>query len=72
MDVHDFTILPQILEPALGGGLLGRARERGVVQVVVHDLRQYTIDRHRSVDDTPFGVGAGMVLAPEPIFRAVE
>ncbi len=72
MDVHVFTVLPQILEPALAGGLLGKARERGVVRVVVHDLRHHTTDRHRSVDDTPFGGGAGMVLAPEPIFRAVE
>ena len=72
MDVHVFTVLPQVLEPALGGGLLGKARERGVVRVVVHDLRHHTTDRHRSVDDTPFGGGAGMVLAPEPIFRAVE
>ena len=72
MEIHVFTVLPQILEPALAGGLLGKARERGVVQVVVHDLRHHTTDRHRSVDDTPFGGGAGMVLAPEPIFRAVE
>ncbi|HEX2272770.1 MAG TPA: tRNA (guanosine(37)-N1)-methyltransferase TrmD [Acidimicrobiales bacterium] len=72
MEIHVFTVLPQLLEPALGGGLLGRARERGVVRMVVHDLRHHTTDRHRSVDDTPFGGGAGMVLAPEPIFRAVE
>ncbi|HEX2046258.1 MAG TPA: tRNA (guanosine(37)-N1)-methyltransferase TrmD [Acidimicrobiales bacterium] len=72
MEIHVFTVLPQILEPALSGSLLGRARERGVVDVRVHDLRHYTTDRHRSVDDTPFGGGAGMVLAPEPVFRAVE
>jgi tRNA (guanine37-N1)-methyltransferase len=72
MDIHVFTVLPQILEPIVGGGLLGKAREKGVVAVTVHDLRQYTTDRHRSVDDTPFGGGAGMVLAPEPIFRAVQ
>jgi tRNA (guanine37-N1)-methyltransferase len=56
----------------LAGSLLGRARERGVVDITVHDLRHHATDRHRSVDDTPFGGGAGMVLAPEPIFRAVE
>lgn len=72
MEIHVFTVLPQILEPALAGGLLGKARERGVVSVVVHDLRHHTTDRHRSVDDTPFGGGAGMVLAPDSIFRAVE
>jgi tRNA (guanine37-N1)-methyltransferase len=72
MQIHVFTVLPQILQGALGGGLLGRAVERGVVDVRLHDLRDHTNDRHRSVDDTPFGGGAGMVLGPEPIFRAVE
>jgi tRNA (guanine37-N1)-methyltransferase len=67
-----FTVLPQLLEPAFSASLLGRAREKGVVEVNVHDVRHHTTDRHRSVDDTPFGGGAGMVLAPEPIFRAVE
>jgi len=67
-----FTCLPQLLEPVLSGSLLGKAREAGVLDVRVHDLRDYTTDRHRSVDDTPFGGGPGMVLAPEPIFRAVE
>jgi len=70
--VDIFTCLPQLLEPVLGGSLLGRAREAGVVDVRVHDLRDYTSDRHRSVDDTPFGGGPGMVLAAEPIFKAVE
>ena len=72
MQIAVFTVLPQILEAALSGGLLGKARERGVVNVSVHDIREYATDRHRSVDDTPFGGGAGMVLAPDPIFRAVE
>ena len=72
MRVDVFTCLPQLLEPVLSGSLLGKARETGVVDVRVHDLRDYTTDRHRSVDDTPFGGGPGMVLAPAPIFRAVE
>jgi len=72
MRVDVFTCLPQLLEPVLSGSLLGKARERGVVDVRVHDLRDYTVDRHRSVDDTPFGGGPGMVLAPDPIFRAIE
>ncbi len=67
-----FTVLPQILEPALAGGLLGKARDRGVLDIRVQDLRHFTTDRHRSVDDTPFGGGPGMVLAPEPVFVAVE
>jgi tRNA (guanine37-N1)-methyltransferase len=72
MEIHVFTALPQILEAPLSASLLGRARERGLVDVRVHDLRHHTTDRHRSVDDTPFGGGAGMVLTPEPVFRAVE
>jgi len=67
-----FTCLPQLLEAPLDGSLLGRAREYGLVDVRLHDLRDHTTDRHRSVDGPPFGGGAGMVLGPEPIFRAVE
>src|SRR4051812_10636462 len=72
MRIDVFTCLPQLVEPVLGGSLLGKAREGGLLDVRVHDLRDHTTDRHRSVDDTPFGGGPGMVLAPEPIFRAVE
>jgi len=72
MEIDVFTVLPQILEPALDGGLLGKARERGVVEVRVRDLRDYTTDRHRSVDDSPFGGGPGMVVSAEPVFAAVE
>lgn len=72
MEIHVFTALPQILEAPLSASLLGRARERGLVDVAVHDLRDHATDRHRSVDDSPFGGGAGMVLSPEPVFRAVE
>jgi tRNA (guanine37-N1)-methyltransferase len=72
MRIDVITCLPQLVEPVLSGSLLGKARENGVVDVRVHDLRDFTTDKHRSVDDTPFGGGPGMVLAPEPIFRAVE
>ncbi|MBV8386691.1 MAG: tRNA (guanosine(37)-N1)-methyltransferase TrmD [Acidimicrobiia bacterium] len=72
MRIDVFTCLPQLLEPVLSESLLGKARHDGVVDVRVHDLRDHTTDRHRSVDDTPFGGGPGMVLAPDPIFRAVE
>lgn len=72
MEIHIFTALPQILEAPLSESLLGRARERGLVDVRVHDIRDHTTDRHRSVDDSPFGGGAGMVLSPEPVFGAVE
>ena len=72
MLISVFTVLPQILEPALSGGLLGKARDKGVVDVRVHDLREHATDRHRSVDDAPFGGGPGMVLSAEPVFAAVE
>jgi tRNA (guanine37-N1)-methyltransferase len=67
-----FTIFPEYLEGPLGTALLGRARELGLVDVRVHDPRDWTGDRHRSVDDAPFGGGAGIVMAPEPLFAAVE
>jgi tRNA (guanine37-N1)-methyltransferase len=67
-----FTILPELVRGPLTHSLLGRAIEAGVVEVAVHDLRDWTTDRHRSVDDEAFGGGPGMVLKPEPIFAAVE
>jgi len=72
MEIHVFTSMPRILDGPFSASLLGRARERGIVDVAVHDLRDHATDRHRSLDDTPFGGGAGMVLSPEPVFRAVE
>jgi tRNA (guanine37-N1)-methyltransferase len=66
------TIFPELLGPALGHGLLGKALEGGLLEVRVHDLRTFATDRHRSVDDEPFGGGPGMVLKPEPLFAAVE
>ena len=72
MHIDVFTVLPQIVEPPLAGGLLGRARERGVVTVAVHDLRHYTTDRHRSVDDTPAGGGPGMVMRADVLARALD
>jgi tRNA (guanine37-N1)-methyltransferase len=67
-----FTIFPEFLEGPLGVSLLGRARAAGLVDVNLHDPRTFTTDRHRSVDDAPFGGGAGMVMLPEPLFQAVE
>lgn len=72
MRIDLFTIFPGMLEAFFGESLIGRAGGRGLVDLRVHDLRDYTHDVHRSVDDTPFGGGAGMVLRPEPIFAAVE
>jgi tRNA (guanine37-N1)-methyltransferase len=67
-----FTIFPEMLETWMGQSLIGKARREGVLDIRVHDLRSEATDPHRSVDDSPFGGGAGMVLAPGPIFGAVE
>jgi tRNA (guanine37-N1)-methyltransferase len=66
------TIFPAMIEQPLAAGILGRAIERGTLDVKVRDLRDYTTDRHRVVDDVPYGGGPGMVLKPEPIFRALD
>lgn len=66
------TIFPRMVEAAVADGILGRAIDRGVMEVRVHDLRDFTSDRHRVVDDVPFGGGPGMVLKAEPLFRATE
>jgi tRNA (guanine37-N1)-methyltransferase len=67
-----FTVFPDYLDAPLSLSLLGKARRDGLLDVRVHDVREHTMDRHRSVDDAPFGGGAGMVMRPEPIFAAVE
>jgi tRNA (guanine37-N1)-methyltransferase len=67
-----FSIFPEYLRPPLEVSLLGRARAAGLLDVRLHDPREFTADRHRSVDDEPFGGGAGMVMTPEPMFAAVE
>lgn len=72
MRIDVFTIFPDMVGDFAGRSLLGKAREAGVVDVRVHDLRSGANDPHRSVDDSPFGGGAGMVLMPEPLFAAVE
>lgn len=72
MQIEVFTIFPEYFDSPLRASLLGRARERGVLDVRLHDLRDWTTDRHRTVDDAPFGGGAGMVMMPEPVFAAVE
>ena len=65
------TIFPEYLEP-LKLSLLGKAREKGLVDLHLHDLRKYTFDRHRTVDDTPYGGGAGMVMKAEPWGLALD
>lgn len=72
MRIDVFTIFPAVVEGPLSGSLLGRAIGAGLLDVRVHDLREWTQDRHRSVDDAPFGGGPGMVMKQEPFFAAVE
>jgi tRNA (guanine37-N1)-methyltransferase len=70
--VDVFTIFPDVVSGYCGASILGRAGEGGILDVRVHDLREGADDPRRSVDDSPFGGGAGMVLMPEPLFRSVE
>ena len=72
MTIDVVTIFRSMLEQPLAAGVLGRAIERGTLDVKVHDLRDFTNDRHRIVDDVPYGGGPGMVLKPEPLFRALD
>lgn len=66
------TIFPAMVEQALAAGIIGRAIARGTLEVRIHDLRAFTMDRHRVVDDVPYGGGPGMVLKPEPMFGALD
>lgn len=72
MRIDVFTIFPGIVTDFSTHSLLGRAREQGLVDLRCHDIRDHATDVHRTVDDTPFGGGAGMLMRPEPIFAAVE
>ena len=72
MRIDVVTGFPRLVEGPLGESMLKRAQDMGLAQIVVHDLREFATDRHRTIDDTPFGGGAGMVLKPEPVFACVE
>ena len=67
-----FTLFPEVMEDYLQAGILGKAQESGRIEVHLHHLRDYTSDRHRTTDDEPYGGGGGMVMKPEPVFKAVE
>jgi tRNA (guanine37-N1)-methyltransferase len=67
-----FTLLPEVFPPYLESSILQRARQRGLIDVRVHNIRDYTHDRHHTTDDTPYGGGGGMVMKPEPVFEAIE
>lgn len=72
MRIDIVTGLPKLLESPSQESILKRAQEKKIVEIVVHDLRAYTHDKHNTIDDTPYGGGAGMVLKPEPFFECVE
>jgi len=70
--VDIFTIFPEMVDSAASESVIGRGRRDGILDVRVHDLREAATDKHRTVDDAPFGGGAGMVMKPEPLFDSVE
>ena len=72
MLIDIITIFPEVCKPYLDSSILGIAQEKGKLEIHLHNLRDYTLDKHRKVDDRPFGGGPGMILTPEPVFRAVE
>ncbi len=72
MQFEIFTLLPEVFPPYLDSSILQRARQRGLVSVNVHNIRDYTHDKHHTTDDTPYGGGGGMVMKVEPVFEAIE
>ena len=72
MNFHVLTIFPQMFDSPFSSGLISKAVAKGLVKIICHDIREYTTDPHKTVDDYPFGGGAGMLMKPEPIFSAVE
>jgi tRNA (guanine37-N1)-methyltransferase len=72
MQFDVFTLLPEVFPAYLESSIMQRARERGLIDVRVHNIRDYTHDKHHTTDDTPYGGGGGMVMKPEPVFEAVE
>ena len=72
MNYHVLTLFPEMIEKGLRTSILGRAMEKGLITLETVDIRGYTEDRHRKVDDYPYGGGAGMVMQAEPIYQACE
>lgn len=66
------TLFPELITVPMGTSIMGRAQEKGAIQLEVHDLREHGLGRHKQVDDTPYGGGQGMLLRPEPLFSALE
>lgn len=72
MQFEVFTLLPEVFPAYLDTSIIKRARERGLIQVNIHSIREYTHDKHHTTDDMPYGGGGGMVMKPEPVFEAIE
>jgi len=72
MKIDVLTIFPEFFDAVFDFGIIRRARASGIVEINVHDIREYAVDKHKMVDDRPFGGGDGMVMKPEPIFAAIE
>jgi tRNA (guanine37-N1)-methyltransferase len=72
MQFDVFTLLPEVFPSYLDTSILKRARQKGLIDVRIHNIRDYTHDKHHTTDDTPYGGGGGMVMKPEPVFEAVE
>lgn len=72
MRIDIISVVPQVLAGPLDHSIVGRAREKGAIEIVIHDLHDYSENKHRKVDDYPYGGGAGMVLTPQPIFSCIE
>jgi len=72
MRIDIITIFPKMFEPVLNESIVKRAQNKGKAKIYIHNLRDYTLDKHKKVDDRPFGGGSGMVMSPQPIFKAIE
>ncbi|RKJ16170.1 tRNA (guanosine(37)-N1)-methyltransferase TrmD, partial [Butyricicoccus sp. 1XD8-22] len=72
MNIHVLSLFPDMFTGVFGSSILKKAQEKGAVQLAVSDIRDFSDNKHKQVDDYPYGGGAGMVLKPEPMFQAVE
>lgn len=72
MKIDILSLFPDMIEPVISQSIVGRALEKGILDISIHNIRDFTLDKHKRVDDTPFGGGAGMLMQAEPIFRCLE
>lgn len=72
MRIDIITIFPEMFREVFGSSIIKRGQEKGIVNIFIHQLREYTVDKHRTVDDKPYGGGPGMVMMPEPILKAMD